>query len=74
MDDFYVKATGDLAVVTSTGEKLRFMAKIALPCVLYQVVQKCQEIITLSVLGHQTHLDEAEYDSMMAGMGLGNTV
>ena len=41
--------------------------------VLVYVVLKFQEIINISMIGHQTNISHVDLTAMIAGVGLGNT-
>jgi hypothetical protein len=41
--------------------------------ILVQVVLKFQEIINISMIGHQKNLSHRDLTAMIAGVGMGNT-
>ena len=52
--------------------KMEKISMLALPTIASLFIQKMQEVINLSMLGHQKHLQSADMMAQLNGVGLGN--
>jgi hypothetical protein len=57
----------------TTLQKIKIISRMSIINILVYVVLKFQEIINISMIGHQTNISHEDLTAMIAGVGLGNT-